>query len=304
MKATVIILMVVPAMFFSACTERGLDYHKEEGRIIVTPDWSNYACPSSACYGFYKEDGTAVTGVVQAATVPADCFSTWLPVGNYRLLAYNNDVPGVDYTGLENIASAEVILASSAQPAEVYSWSADGIEVSLCDTVRLNPSPRRLVKRMVLHFRVSGLEEVEILHGELNGVYPSLRLLTAEPSTQSIATAPETKTEFSAALTRLSVRSAETVYIASAELRLFGLLSPKDGECYNCRLNMKLHGAAGSVYDTTLNMDGVLTEIINIHAGALPEEEPVEVNIGIKWVDSTLVAMVNGWTEGSGEGEV
>lgn len=304
MKVAKLCWVVILSMLYSSCTEVDLGFRREEGTVIIAPDWSGFACPSSACYCFYPDDGTE-TGVKRAdEAVAADCFSMAIPVGNYRLLAYNTDASGVNFTGLENITSAEVCLASDVQPANVYSWNVDEVEVPLRGTVQFAPQPRRLVKQMVLHFQVTGMEEAEILSGKLNGVYPSVSLLTGEPSKVSLSAAPDTKTKFSATLTRAATRNAEPAYTASANIRLFGLLCPENGAYYDCRLHLQVHNSVDETYSTTVDMNGVMTDIINLYSGELPVDETVEVHIGINWVDSTLVAVVKGWTEGTGEGEI
>lgn len=303
MKVVNLCWVVILSMLYSSCTEVDLDFRREEGTVIIAPDWSGFACPASACYCFYTNDGTEANKRSDE-TVAADYFSMAIPVGNYRLLAYNTDASGVNFTGLENITSAEVCLVSDVQPANVYSWNVDEVEVPLRGTVQFNPQPRRLVKQMVLHFQVTGMEEAEILSGKLNGVYPSVSLLTGEPSKVSLSAAPDTKTKFSATLTRAAARNTEPAYTASANIRLFGLLCPENGTYYDCRLHLQVHNSVDETYSTTVDMNGVMTDIINLYAGELPVDETVEVHIGINWVDSTLVAVVKSWTEGTGEGEI
>ena len=76
------------------------------------------------------------------------------------------------------------------QPGNVYSWNVDDVDVPLQGTVQYTPVPRPLVKQMLLHFQVTGMEEAKVLNGKLNGVYPSVLLLSGEPSEQSISAAP------------------------------------------------------------------------------------------------------------------
>lgn len=304
MKVASLCWVVILPMLYSSCTEIDLDFRREEGTVIIAPDWSSFVCPAAARYCFYTDDGTEAEFKRSDETVAPDYLSMTLPVGNYRLLAYNTDVSGVNFTGLENIASAEVCLASDVQPANVYSWNVDDVEVPLRSSVQFAPQPRRLVKQMVLHFQVTGMEEAEILSGRLNGVYPSVSLLTGEPSRASLSAAPDTKTKFSATLTRAATRNTEPAYTASANIRLFGLLCPENGAYYDCRLNLQVQNSVDETYSTTVDMNGVMTEIINLYSGELPVDETVEVHIGINWVDSTLVAAVKSWTEGTGEGEI
>lgn len=294
-----------PAIFlFSACAERELDFRREEGQVLVTPDWSGYVCPVSAGYGFYVQDGTGEPAVPVVTAVAAERYSATLPVQDYRMLAFNTDAPGVEYAGLECLETAEVKLSSTRQPGEVFTWNIDRVEITREDTVAYAPRPERLVKSVMLHFQVTGMEAAEVLQGELNGVYPSLSLLRGTPSSASVSAAPMTKTVFSATLTRTATRSGDPAYKATAGVRMFGLLCPEDGSAYDCRLHLKVSDTEGDVFQTTLDMNGVMTEVIRFHAGELPADEMVEVEIGIDRVNSTLVAEVKGWTHGSGSGEV
>lgn len=296
--------MVILSMLHSSCTEVDLAFRREEGTVIIAPDWSGFTCPASACYRFYPDEGTGAEVEQSDETVAADYFSMVLAVGSYHLLAYNTDASGVNFTGLERIASAEVCLASDVQPANVYSWNVDEVEVPLRGTVQFAPQPRRLVKLLVLHFQMTGMEEADILSGELNGVYPSVSLLTGQPSKASLSAAPDTKARFAAALTGAAAKSAEPAYTASADIRLFGMLCPENGANYDCRLHLQVRKSVDETYSTTVDMSGVMTDIINRYAGEFPADETVEVDISISWVDSTLTAVVNSWTEGTGEGEI
>lgn len=304
MKITVLGWLLVPAIAFQACTERGLDYRKEEGTVVIAPDWSAFPCPASACYRFYAaEGGEAVNGDADESA-SAGHFSATLPAGGYRLLAYNTDARGVAFAGMESRNTAEVCLVSDAQPGDVYTWNVDAVDVPLRSTVQYTPVPRRLVKQMLLHFEVTGMEEAKVLNGKLNGVYPSVFLLSGEPSEQSMAAAPRTETEFTVTLTRTGTRNAEPAYTASADVRLLGMLNPEDGAGYDCRLHLQVRNAVGEAYSAAVDMNATLTDIISLHEGELPVDETIEVEISVNLLDMALTAAVRGWTEGSGEGEV
>lgn len=224
--------------------------------------------------------------------------------GQLSLLAYNTDAHGVAFTGLESRNAAEVRLVSEMQPGNVYSWNVDDVDVPLQGTVQYTPVPRPLVKQMLLHFQVTGMEEAKVLNGKLNGVYPSVLLLSGEPSEQSISAAPETNTSFTVTLTRAETRNTEPAYMASAEIRLLGLLSPEYGAAYDSRLHLQVRNSGGEMYSASVNMNGTLTDIIRLYAGELPADETVEVELGINLLNAVLTAEVKGWTEGSGEGGV
>ena len=56
MKALVFGWLIITIATRSACTERALDYRGDDGMVVITPDWSSFASPSSACYRFYRAD--------------------------------------------------------------------------------------------------------------------------------------------------------------------------------------------------------------------------------------------------------
>ena len=304
MKALVFGWLIITIATRSACSERALDYRGDDGMVVITPDWSSFASPSSACYRFYRADDGKKVNYGTDMFASAEYFSVVLPVGDYHLLAYNTNTNDVTFTGLEERRLAEVCLIPGMQPGNIYSWHVDNVDIPLQGTVRYTPVPRRLVKQMWLHFQVTGMEEATILNGKLNGVYPSVFLLSGAPSEQSISAAPVTNAEFTVALTRGKTRETELVYMASAEIRLLGLLSPEYGISYDSRLYLQVHNSSGKTYDTSVNMNRILTDIINLYAGELPVDETIEVNINVNLLDMVLSAVVESWTEGSGEGYI
>ena len=104
MKMTNLVWPFVLLTAFPACTEIGLDYRKEEGTVVIAPDWSAFACPASACYRFYAAGSEEAA--YEGEDASAESFSLVLPVGGYHLLAYNTDARGVAFTGLEHRSKA------------------------------------------------------------------------------------------------------------------------------------------------------------------------------------------------------
>lgn len=158
MRMSCLVLLLVSAAAFAGCTERELDHRAASGRVEIAPVWAGLNRPSAAGYRFYGADNkpAPVEGAVAEASV--DSFSVVLPEGRYSCLAYNTDAQGVTFTGLDNRLLAEVRLSSEAQPGNVYSWSVEEVEVTSRGDVRYTPVPLRLVKQVVLRFRVTGVE--------------------------------------------------------------------------------------------------------------------------------------------------
>lgn len=243
-------------------------------------------------------------GAVAEASV--DSFSVVLPEGRYSCLAYNTDAQGVTFTGLDNRLLAEVRLSSEAQPGNVYSWSVEEVEVTSRGDVRYTPVPLRLVKQVVLRFRVTGVEDATVLNGTLNGVYPSLFLLSGDPPEQSIRTAPETVAQYTATLVQTR-NTGSPSYTASADIRLLGLLNPQKEEgngnetAYDSRLNLAVHNSSGEVYSTTVNMNKPVSEIIDSYGGEIPIDKTIEIDVSVNLLDMNLTAVVQGWKEGNRE---
>ena len=138
MKIKTLGWLISPCIALAACTETALDYRSAEGTVVIAPEWGAFACPATACYRFYADNGEAVAGYGTDAAASVGYFSTTLPVGSYHLLAYNTDAHGVAFTGLESRNAAEVRLVSEMQPGNVYSWNVDDVDVPLQGTVRIH----------------------------------------------------------------------------------------------------------------------------------------------------------------------
>lgn len=305
MRMPNLVLLLVSAAAFAGCTERELDHRAACGRVEIVPVWDGLNRPSAAGYRFYGADNKPVPVEGAVAEASADSFSVVLPEGRYSF-AYNTDAQGVTFTGLDNRLLAEVHLSSEAQPGNVYSWSVEEVEVTSRGDVRYTPVPLRLVKQVVLRFRVTGVEGATVLNGTLNGVYPSLFLLSGDPPEQSIRTAPETVAQYTATL----VQTRNTVspsYTASADIRLLGLLNPQKEEgngnetAYDSRLHLSVHNSSGEVYSTTVNMNKPVSEIIDSYGGEIPIDKTIEIDVSVNMLDMDLTAVVQGWKEGNGE---
>ena len=305
MRMPNLVLLLVSAAAFAGCTERELDHRAASGRVEIAPVWDGLNRPAAG-YRFYGADNkpAPVEGAVAEASV--DSFSVVLPEGRYSCLAYNTDAQGVTFTGLDNRLLVEVHLSSEAQPGNVYSWSVEEVEVTSRGDVRYTPVPLRLVKQVVLRFRVTGVEGATVLNGTLNGVYPSLFLLSGDPPEQSIRTAPETVAQYTATLVQTR-NTGSPSYTASADIRLLGLLNPQKEEgngnetAYDSRLHLSVHNSSGEVYSTTVNMNKSVSEIIDSYGGEIPIDKTIEIDVSVNLLDMNLTAVVQGWKEGNRE---
>lgn len=293
------IWMIGLALLLTGCTEGLLEVKKDEGHIIVSPDWQAYSLPSLATCHFYSETGTTTSHVYRE--VAADIFSCSLPPGVYRLLAYNTDIEGVEFVAQENIDCIAARLISDVQPGELYVWDVSRMEVLLRDTLYFSPAPRPLVKTLCLNFRLTGIENIKNIEGALYGVYPSVCLLTGKPSAESITAAPGTSVSFVAEI-RQKMRAADCEGVSY--VHLFGLLDPQCGEHYDNRLQLNLHLKGGEVRPAEVDMNEAFSDILAQNGGEIPTEVPVEIEIEIKWIGTGLAASVKQWSIGKGEGGV
>lgn len=287
------------ALLLTGCTEGLLEIRKDEGLVIVSPDWQAYSLPSLAACHFYAEAGTATPHVYKE--VAADVFSCSLPPGIYRLLAYNTDVEGVEFVSQENIDCIAARLTSDVQPGELYVWKVARMEVLLRDTLYFSPAPGPLVKTLRLNFRLTGIGNISNIEGTLYGVYPSVCLLTGQPSAESVNAAPGTSVSFIAQVQhRMKVPDCEAV----SSVRLFGLLDPQGGEQYDNRLQLNLRLTDGEVRPAEVDMNEAFSDILAQNGGEIPSELPVDIEIEIRWIGSGLTASVKQWSIGKGEGGV
>lgn len=287
-----------------ACTENELELRKNEGCVIVSPDWQEYTLPGSVACRVYAESGEATPYTYKEAS--ADVFACSLPPGVYRLLAYNTDAAGVEFAAQQDIAFAEARILPGAQPGDLYAWDVERMEVRLRDTLNFTPVPRPLVKTLHLNFRLAGIGDIESIEGNLYGVYPSVCLLTGKPSAESVEAAPVTSVPFVGEVRqRLSAGNARTIgYEGVSSVRLFGLLDPQGGKLYDNRLKLNLRLPDHEVRQAEVDMNGTLSDILAQNGGEIPPEVPVKIEIEIKWVNSSLVASVKEWTLGEGTGGV
>lgn len=299
-KEMVILVAINVAGSLIGCTEVPLGYPSDEGLVRIMPDWTGFCVPSSASCVFFR-CGESFTSYTYADVSPS-LFSIPLPMGTYRMLAYNSDASGVAFSSFGQADSACVSLNSTDQPGEVYVWSGEGLSVLSGDTVEVRTAPRALVKTLRLHFYLTGLAGSGSLDGLLSGVYPSLLLLTGEPPASAISAAPHTVVAFSADLTSESKGLSQLS--ATSSIRLFGLLDPDNGISYDNRLKLNLRDYRGTSRSAEVGLSGVLTEILVACSGELTVEVPVDIFINLQWTDSALVASVKAWSLGEGNGKV
>lgn len=301
MKKTVLFVLTGAVVILTCCTEIALDNRLAEGHVVVSPQWGSLAVPSSAACFFYPL--SAGMAPVREGAADALLFRGSLPVGSYALLGWNTDAPGIEFGNLDDINLAEARMSGGVQPGELYSWHVDELVIAYRDTFFVHPSVLALIKTLTFRFRVSGSQNVDALECKLYGAYPSVLLLSGEPSPESSASAPGTSVVFTVPLSSAS-RAGDVSLEGSASVRLLGLLDPRNGLSYDNRLELTLHTPDASTRSGEVSMNGVLSEVLKANGDKLPSEVPVEITVDIRWLNSVLVASVTAWKNGEGGGQV
>lgn len=123
MKALVFGWLIITIATLSACTERALDYRGDDGMVVITPDWSSFASPSSACYRFYRADDGKKVNYGTDMFASAEYFSVVLPVGDYHFIIRKSKFPqnpkrSVRFSGKRTKRSVQKRKARNTQKAE------------------------------------------------------------------------------------------------------------------------------------------------------------------------------------------
>lgn len=187
--AVVCAVLAAGAVFASSCVRRELYVKPDEGRVLLEFDWRKLApgetAPEQMTVYFYGPGGSLTRGLAENGK-----FSGTLPSGNYKVLALNENVPGVGFTNMEDYDRAYAYALPLNKKAEgddmwirepgwLYSTHIGDLAVSKEDTVLRTLVPDPLVQRLVLNIRLTGdYQAVTDVSAALTGVAPSVRLTT------------------------------------------------------------------------------------------------------------------------------
>lgn len=186
-----IVCAAAAAVFATSCVRRDLYVKPDEGCVQFDFDWQKLApgeaAPEQVTLYFYGENGSLTRGLSENGR-----YSGTLPSGNYKVLALNEDVPGIGFTYMEDFDKAYAYalpLNKKAdgddmwvrEPGWLYSTHVGDLKIAKQDTVRRTLVPEALVQRMVLNIRLTGdCDAVTGISAALTGVAPSIRLVTGE----------------------------------------------------------------------------------------------------------------------------
>jgi len=313
--------LCVSVFILTGCTKADIHYPTIEtvqGMVMIYPDQSKYTLPALK-YHFYNVD-TQIEYIVCSCDGSGN-FEGMLPIGTYRVIATNTNAQYVEFTDMQSyelatVTALPVFTRSTAQPTvkqrsalanyqlltvnylaqpgEVYSTVMSELTVSQTDTLRYEPSPVLLTRRLRLLFTLQGelITEVSALNGVLRGVYPSMYLYTCSHTQEGISQAPDMAIGFD---TEVQGNQRE------AQISLFGLCDPGYGHVYANELPLELTMNDGSKQQVTLDLTDVLSDIISQNQGTIPIE--ITIPIDIKRVGIGIEGIVTGWIN-EGETEI
>jgi len=182
--------------------------------VAITPAST---MPAGTKYYFYPADG----GTALSYNAASDgSFSGELPLGTYRVLAFNADAEGVEFRNLDTFQGASAhlkevpelsdgTLTVMGEIGDVFVLTINEVVVDGRETA-YTPTPVLLTHTLTLNLDLSSITvSISEVTGILNGVYPSVQLSTGEPTTAAAAAAPVTATE--ASQQHLVARSGEVL---------------------------------------------------------------------------------------------
>lgn len=188
MCATIAALAAV-GVFTTSCVKRNLYVKPDEGRVELELNWqqipSGESAPGQMSVYFYGANGSLTRGISQN-----NRSSAVLPIGQYKVLVFNENVEGVGFTDLEDYDKAHAYalpLNRKAdgeelwirEPGWLYSANVGELTISTGDTVRQVLVPKPLVQRVTLNIRLTGdYQAVTSVSAALTGIAPAVRLAT------------------------------------------------------------------------------------------------------------------------------
>ncbi|MDE6374535.1 MAG: DUF5119 domain-containing protein [Alistipes sp.] len=295
------------------CTKQSLDNRKNEGFVEVALTWSGET-PSGARIHFYpvSDAESAVPDGVDES-VPeyrvVDCSASgWsgkLPVGTYRVIAYNTDAGNVDIRNEQDYEQAEIyVLPESAaatasrageciaQPGNLMLTSKleEGqLVVPFNDHVKVTAKPEPRVKSVELSFKVEG--DVELVSGMLTGVSQALSCsdFKCHPDPCSV--------NFS-----VQPYSGEGDFNYEAKISVLDLVAPKASATHTVVLNLV---ANGTPYQISVDVTDLVNQFLQENGGNIPVEIPVPIPVRLEMIGNIPSVEVLPWDNtGSGSGSI
>lgn len=300
------LFLLLAGACLASCSGLTLTPTPEKATVSLQLEWGGESASKSMKAYFYPTENTPGTsGLPVFLEGDGNKLTGQMPEGVYRVMAYNTDVKGIAFSGMNALETATVSAETAntraggtmvVQPSPLYSCALpQEVTASLIDPLTVTGLPRQLTRNLNLKIALSDIRGVDAITGTLCGVYPSLLLSTGKPAPESVASAPEVKSSF---------RVDSPTQKVEINFRTLGILNPEGGKNYDSLMELTLWGNDGWHQEVTVNMTEVLTDIIGKNNGDLPIEVPVEIEVVIEPVGTSLQASVKAWRQGNGNGYI
>lgn len=181
---SVLILTVWATLFVTSCAEKDLAFGGEDIQVRVEFDWENApaANPEGMTLIFFPADGSSLSWKFDISEREGGDIE--LLSGVYNVLAFNNDLPGVEFSNTDSYdlfsASARSVAESLTSPTGML-YSAALTEVALFRTdggqkiIRMKPDSLSTVYHITID-SVSGTQRIKTANAVVRGIARSVCL--------------------------------------------------------------------------------------------------------------------------------
>lgn len=295
--------LLLAALAGGSCVKQGLDLREQVGFVRIDLQWENGSVPEGSEFYFYTENGD----FVQSCKCSAEGFRGTLPMGNYKIIVWNTDARNVELSNMEKHTTAVVRVKADetaanrngsciAQPDNLLLASAfneaEFMEVPYRDSVIMSASPKGLVKKVHLVFKVDNADAVKLVSGSLSGVSSGLQCSSVSCTNDPRSVNFQIKQD-----------NFSQNYDYSADISVLDLVLPSDGVSGSHVLVLEVV-VDGVTYHMNIDLTGTIDDLLKGEwNGTIPIEIPLEIEL--KSIDGILSAEVKPWDNtGTGGGEI
>lgn len=294
-----IVRLLIFTISITSCTEATLQYKNEDttGVLYVHPQWAEHEWNHTLYTHLYQTKGVPV----DMETAPFE-YVISVESGTYSIISHNTNVSGVLFTDLNDYHQAKATAIRIDQTktdgkelypsGNAYRLATGEILVPAGKETHIYPPVYLLTKTFVLRFEVMSIDKFRWINGALCGVYYAVYLATGQP----VGNDTEWKIPF-----EIEISEDNT---ATATIHILGIYDPADGANYQNIMPLQLEDDEGNTYLTDIDLNEVLTDILDHNDGEIPIDIPVEVEVELEVVDGNLRVTVKPWEEGKGVGEI
>lgn len=266
--------------------------------LYIHPRWDDFDLPKEVRSFLYVID----IEESRQRDVDAVFYSISIDPGVYRLLAYNTDAERIVFTDLNDFyqakATVKPIIDKNAEVKRAYSvenafrFSVESIILPEGEPVHLSPQVFSMVKTLTLKFETFNGEKYKKIYGTLMGVYYSVYLSTGLLADKD----PEWGVPFEVALLEDGA--------GSVSINVLGIHNPDYGNSYQNVLDIIVEDVNGESNLVQIDLDEVISDMLNDNDGSLPADTPVQIPIVLQTIDNGLKAEVKPWEKGKGIGHI